>query len=521
MTFSEKIERAYKAGAIGVVIINNEKGEYNDSPLKIDKKYPIPVVFITMDIGEIIKKELELEEVHIDFKPEMIEKPEVIDTIAKFSSRGPRNLDSLIKPEITAPGVMILSAKQGTGTGGLVNHGTSFSSPIVSGVAALLLQYRKNLSPGQAKSMIVNTGSLIGDPDEEEPYLISRQGAGRINAYRALTTEIVVSKPTISLGHVSVSDKKTLIESFQVENVTDHQVTYEFDSVNSQTMELSFISNNQVDLAPGEKTNIDVSIQLKTREEFVTEEANAFIKISNGTRPVGFVPILAIISKSTKIHLDQMLIDAPHLSFSTGQNVELTLTNESPNEGSAYLFNLLGQDSRNLSPEQASLSYGCDLQSSGYRLIRDENGKKLLQIAVKLFNPVNNWNACTVTVKMDFNGDRIPEEILESFHLKDLPWLHDININIQNLKFVTLVIDFIKYHFLSQTEIEINDLLAQSHKSVSTMYAFSYSTVSIVEVPVGHLGKKDIYLKVYVSFQGTQENFKHDLLSGTENSWQK
>ncbi len=512
--FTEKIERAHEAGAIGVVIINNEKGE-NNRPIQIKKKFPIPMVFITLGVGQIIKEELELGEVRIDFKPEVIEKSEVIDTMASFSSQGPRNLDSLIKPEITAPGVGILSAKQGTGTGGSVKYGTSLASPIVSGVAALLLQYRKNLSPAQVKSMIVNTGSLINNP-EEERYLISRQGAGRVNAYRALTTDVVVSKPTISLGHISVSDQMTSIENFQVENVTDHRVTYKFDSVNSETMELSLSSNNQVDLEPGEKTNIDVSILLKTREDFVTKEANAFIKISNGTRSVGFIPVLAIISKSTKIQLDQALIDAPNLFSSTGQNVEVTLTNDSPNEGVAYFFNLLGEDN---SRSNASSSYGCDLQSSGYRLIRDENGKKLLQVAVKFFNPVDNWRACTVTVEMDFNGDGVPEKILKSFHIKDLPWLHETNI--KNLKFVTLIINFIKYWELSQMNLTVHELLKQSHEGLSTMYAFSYSTISIVEVPVDKFGgNSDIYLKVYASFEGIQTS-KHDFLLGDRNSWQK
>ena len=334
ISFSEKIQRAYEAGATGVVIINNVEGEY-DGPITGENKYPIPGAFITMDMGQIIKSELDQgEEILIDFKPtETIEKSQVIDTIAEFSSQGPRNLDSLIKPEITAPGVDIFSAKPGTGVEGIPVEGTSVSSPIVSGIAALQLQYRKNLSPNQVKSTIVNTGALINDL-EKGLYPISRQGAGRVNAYRALKTEVVFSKPTISLGHISVTDQMNVTRSFYVENIVNHHVTYHLSSLDSETMKISF-SKTQIDLAPGEKTEVDVYIQLKPGES-ITGESNGFIKISKGSQFIGFIPILAIISKTTKIQVDQMLIDSHGLSDSTGKNVEVTLSNESSNEGSAF-----------------------------------------------------------------------------------------------------------------------------------------------------------------------------------------
>ncbi len=517
VSFSEKIGRAYEAGAIGVVIINNVEGHFN-APIRGDKSYPVPGVFITSDIGKILKENLEQGVVDVDFKPiEGIERPEVIDAMAAFSSRGPRSIDSLIKPEITAPGVKNHSAKWGTGYEGIKQDGTSFSSPIVSGVLALLLQYKKNLSPAQAKSMILNTGSLINNPEEEGLYPISRQGAGRLNAYRALTTDIVSSRPTISLGHISVDDQMTLVENFQVQNLADHQVTYTFDPVNSDTMKL-FLSKTQVNLASGEKKDITVSIQLKARDEIVAE-ANAFIKISKGTQFMGFIPILAIISKSTNINLDQLLIDAPNLSSSMGQNVEVTLSNESPNKGSAFLFNLLGRDSRNLSSDHASASHGCDLQSSGYRLVY-RDGKKFLQLAVKLFNPVSNWKTCTVTAEIDYNGDLVTDEWLRGAYVKEVPWLKEINH--PDFKFGTLVFDMHKYLKLQQNRVSGQELLVGSYKSLSRMYAFPHSTISIVEIPVNRFGNLDIRLKIYVSFKGI-DTFKRDILSSesTTNFWQK
>jgi subtilisin family serine protease len=98
-----------------------------------------------------------------------------LDNIAVFSSRGP-TLDGRVKPDIVAPGVLILAAKNGGGYATL--SGTSMATPHISGVVALLLSQKSGLSPEQIKNVLMGTAK---DLSENE----NTQGSGRVQAYDA------------------------------------------------------------------------------------------------------------------------------------------------------------------------------------------------------------------------------------------------------------------------------------------------------------------------------------------------
>ena len=134
-----------------------------------------------------------------------------VGTIAPFSSRGPA-ADGRVKPDISAPGSVLASAVSsydasfaagGSGYGSVVHNfghptngrtypfamlqGTSMSSPVVSGIVALLLQASPNFTPADVKTAL--TESAIRDAQTGTyPAGISSNiwGAGKVNAYRAL-----------------------------------------------------------------------------------------------------------------------------------------------------------------------------------------------------------------------------------------------------------------------------------------------------------------------------------------------
>lgn len=99
------------------------------------------------------------------------------DLIAWFSGRGPSPWDEL-KPEVSAPGVDILSALPGGGLG--IKSGTSMAAPLTAGVIALLLQANPALTIDQIEAILTQTAIPLGEGHPNNTY-----GWGLINAYAA------------------------------------------------------------------------------------------------------------------------------------------------------------------------------------------------------------------------------------------------------------------------------------------------------------------------------------------------
>jgi len=107
-SFSEKINNADDFGAVAAIIYNNTTGI-----ISMDTTgSTLPAGSILQSDGAILKGLAPLSvTVGPDSNVESFVSPDPVDTIATFSSRGPRGLDSKLKPEISAPGVAIFAAE--------------------------------------------------------------------------------------------------------------------------------------------------------------------------------------------------------------------------------------------------------------------------------------------------------------------------------------------------------------------------------------------------------------------------
>ncbi len=184
-SFEIKINNAESLGALAAIIYNNAAGTISMAT----GASTLPAGSILQTDGVLLKGLAPLDvSVGPDSNTETFISPTPVDTIASFSSRGPRGYDSKLKPEITAPGVDIFAAAMGSGSEGVGMSGTSMAAPHMTGVVALMKQAHPNWTNEEIKAALMNTAVDLNDPVSSE---VPRQGAGRVDALEAVTTKVV------------------------------------------------------------------------------------------------------------------------------------------------------------------------------------------------------------------------------------------------------------------------------------------------------------------------------------------
>ena len=167
------------------------------------------------------------------------------DTVAGYSSRGPRrdngdgNPLNELKPELSAPGSNIIQA-EGCVTSGLCNNllggdaadngytgrgsGTSYATPSVSGIIALMLEANPDLSPAEVKEILKFTAERRGEvtqPDVD-PFWNRDFGWGMADAYEAVKLSQYINQSGLNgaldvytqvhLSNSSVNESTGLLE---------------------------------------------------------------------------------------------------------------------------------------------------------------------------------------------------------------------------------------------------------------------------------------------------------------------
>jgi subtilisin family serine protease len=121
--------------------------------------------------------------------------------IASFSSGGPTPISLRMKPDVTAPGVDVLSSVPRREGLWAAFSGTSMATPHVAGAAALLRQRHRSWTVDQIKSALVQTGKPVlgGGGGEVET---TREGGGTIDLTRADNPLLFASPTGLSFGYV-------------------------------------------------------------------------------------------------------------------------------------------------------------------------------------------------------------------------------------------------------------------------------------------------------------------------------
>ena len=165
------------------------------------------------------------------------------DGIAGYSSRGPRrdngdgNPIDEMKPDVTAPGSNIIQAEACVTTGSCNNFfggdasgngytdrgsGTSYATPAVSGVIALMLESNDEIGPLTVREILRSTATRMGPASqpEHDPHWNKDFGWGLVDAHDAVWTARYLNDSGINTSSMNL-DLQVHIENISSESTVN------------------------------------------------------------------------------------------------------------------------------------------------------------------------------------------------------------------------------------------------------------------------------------------------------------
>ncbi len=248
---SLKVDRAASAGAVGVVIGLVAPGDAVSFSNGGGSNF-VPSLVITEAYANTIKTALTSSTVNATISPNNA--VSTAGNVASFSSRGPNYSYNMLKPDLSAPGT-IMAAAVGTGNGLTTESGTSFSCPLTSGAAAILLSKNHSLGPLDVKALLLeNSEPAVFNNALTQPGLLaplSRSGVGELRVDRTVASTTSVwdsSNPlavSMSFGTYRANVNQTFKKKVVVNNYSHTNRVYTItntyrDAPNTTGFNLSF-----------------------------------------------------------------------------------------------------------------------------------------------------------------------------------------------------------------------------------------------------------------------------------------
>ncbi len=468
--FAEKALNVQRAGATASLIVNNAAGAGpfgmaagNASPLVTTGSYSIGTAE-GLEVRNAVSANPALTGtiVPLGDAPNVASGVNLVDQISGFSSRGPSQAGRALKPDITAPGTNIWMADVGTGFGGNSSSGTSFSSPLTAGAAALVLSAKRDFAPWQVKAALMNTAdtNVFASKATGGNTLaaLARMGAGRVQADRAVATgtlafdaeniesgESPYYNAAVSFGAQSFSGLGTssVSRTVNVQNLGTTAKTYTISVAprfaDDLARGMTFSASTSTLTVPGNSTGSFQLIgtatgsQLPTAGGFPNKLTNLDTCTTAATPPG---PVAACTGKFDQLEQDGFVtltagpndtVRVPYLMYPRqassvaigGRAGTVALRNAGVANTSVDLFNLIGgedaQDQPALVPGTNVLPV--DLRAVGVRYRAGAvatppagvTSGDVIDFAVTLWQPVSNLRSSIFNIEIDTNGDGVTD----------------------------------------------------------------------------------------------------------------
>lgn len=273
--FTTKVINAQDKGAVFVLVANHTPGAGAPGLGGFDEAVTIPSAGISYEDGLAMKEALAAEaEISYSFVSEVVVQA---GAIASFTSRGPSS-DGYLKPEITAPGVSIMTAHPGLGDGLTPISGTSFSSPMTAGAMALLREALPNRNALEIKATLMNSANL--DVTMEPRSLnadaalapISFIGAGLVDVKKASNLPVAAwdkntNQAALAFGLMNLPKATQETKTVTIKNFSSSQKTYTLSvdqrfASDKDTGAVSFAHPGFIRVPAGGSVDVDVTLKI-------------------------------------------------------------------------------------------------------------------------------------------------------------------------------------------------------------------------------------------------------------------
>ena len=363
-SFKTKALNCQTAGAIGMVVVDSAPGSpppgLADDPL-IVTPITIPSERVSLLDGTSIKNTITSSPpVNITLLG-----ANGADTLASFSSRGPRRIFGSplrLKPDIAAPGLNITSTQTGVtctgvapstgcivpnGTGNIADgqsltiSGTSMASPHMAGIMALLRQLKPTWQVEELKALAMGYATHdvtlfpAGGPPKFGP---SRVGAGRVDPSQSALGDVVAMNAE-EVGLVSVTFEPEVVgvvtrtKKVRVVNKGTTDQTYDLaiaTIVDSPGVSFSLPGGSTLTVGAGDTEELDVQMSADASLMDHTRDPSLFatqgVQVNYGDQPRNFLTeegayVTFSQSSTVKLRLPVYMAERPASTMSAADTI--------------------------------------------------------------------------------------------------------------------------------------------------------------------------------------------------------
>ena len=259
-TFEQKLNNVQRAGAIAGLVYTHAQLEAGTPAVG---SATLPIEMIGNSDGLSIKDRLASAALTATLDFGLFPAALNPDSLVDFSSRGP-NVDLAIKPDLVAVGKNVYTAAEISDPAGdvysasgfaLIN-GTSFSSPITAGAAAVVKSFRPGLTSAQYRSLLIDNAAPISSADGTNAR-VQQAGAGLLDVSAALNATMTSAPVSLTFG--AGSGDVSTVRALTLTNIGTAQDIFRLSVVPRGGGIAPQLSAGSLTLQPGSSATVQVT----------------------------------------------------------------------------------------------------------------------------------------------------------------------------------------------------------------------------------------------------------------------